>query len=154
MKTLIAAVVMITLLTVSAFAQCSRCGMQSCTGSCYQPCATVTYQPCATTCYQPCSTKCYQPPTVPTCYRTVDSQCLRWDLGVGRVLGYMFAPGCMPECQPCQPCATPCATYACATYQQTCSPCAARTFTPTATYTVRAARTTTFARPACSSCSR
>jgi hypothetical protein len=44
---------------------------------------------------------------VPTCYRTVNNPCISPDLGISRVLGHIFAPRCMPKCQPCATC-VPC----------------------------------------------
>ena len=44
---------------------------------------------------------------VENCYRTVNNPCLQPDLGIGRVLGHIFAPRCMPKCQPCATC-VPC----------------------------------------------
>ena len=47
------------------------------------------------------------PCRVESCYRTVNNPCIAPDLGVGRVLGHIFAPRCMPKCQPCATC-VPC----------------------------------------------
>lgn len=60
----------------------------------------------------PCAPACKPAPVcgpcrVETCYRTVTNPCMAPDLGLGRVLGYMFAPKCMPKCQPCAKC-VPC----------------------------------------------
>lgn len=93
----------------SGFAQCTSCARP---GAEYRPVGTAVYQPTAV--YQapaPAPVMVEQPvacgscvPVVPSCYRTVNRPCFTLDLGVGRLMGHIFAPRCVPECQPCPTC--------------------------------------------------